>query len=1003
MATDMERLIVSLEARTKAFENALIKANTTAQKQLRNIEKKFADTNKKLELKPQSGGGFGGFGGFGKVAGVALAAREVQKYADAWTEAGNKIAAASQISGRQARSLSELNRIATTTRSGITETVDLYSKLLMATKDVAKSEEEVARATEIVNKSFKAGGQSAAAQASGILQLGQALGSGVLQGDELRSLRESAPVLLQSIAKEFGVTIAGLKDLGAEGQLTSDRVFKAILAGAPQIEKAFSSTNATIGDSFTLLGNSLSELAGKFNDATGVGGSVSKFVGEDLVGAISQLSDALDKISKGGGGDFLERIATALATIQKLANDIGKAAGDATGLSSVGPALGLGGSSSTISSFLSGMEGLVKAYDQIEALNGAFDEFRGSIQEMKPEAVQAFDELQKQLNKGTIDADAARVAIDALFGDDPMFGRIKTRFEPLLNALKSVEAEAKAARDSLAAMNGDGSMNGAGYGRGNGAAEVEARKEKRFLEDRNADAKRTEIQKDIDTRADAILKAAEKIGVTMTEAAAKIQAKGEIAAETAAKSSAASASSAMDLIKKFEGFIAKPKYDVNALRVGYGSDTVTLDDGSVKKVTQGITVSLEGATRDLARRIEEFQTGIKSDIGSDTFNSFSEEQQAVLTSIAYNYGSLPDRIIEAIKNGTTADVYAAIKGLGSDNGGINRGRRNSEAEMFIGDAPAGIKKGIDSQEDFAKRMEEQRQYIAALQAETGIRATLNPLVNDYGLAMSTVQAAQQLLTEAQKEGTAAGLELTDVQQLLYGDLSRLSPAALAQAMAMRELATQTGQAEAAGERLSVSQEKLSEKLQESSALGKDVLGGFIRDLRDGKSATEALAGALDKVADKLLDMALNSLFDGGGGSGSGGGILGGLFAGIGSIFGFKDGGVAARGKPLKRFAGGGVSKTAAIFGEAGPEAAVPLPDGRRIPVDLRTSGIPNKGGGQETINVVLQDDSGRMAEIADQRIQTSSGTIVRVAVQQSRKAIKGDMPGLMANAQARSL
>lgn len=80
--------------------------------------------------------------------------------------------------------------------------------------------------------------------------------------------------------------------------------------------------------------------------------------------------------------------------------------------------------------------------------------------------------------------------------------------------------------------------------------------------------------------------------------------------------------------------------------------------------------------------------------------------------------------------------------------------------------------------------------------------------------------------------------------------------------------------------------------------------------------------------------------------GSGGGVAGSLLSGIGSFFGFADGGVAAYGRPvaLPRFAGGGISNSATIFGEAGPEAAVPLPDGRRIPVEMR-------GGGGHTIIV----------------------------------------------------
>ncbi|TGS09320.1 phage tail tape measure protein, partial [Mesorhizobium sp. M4B.F.Ca.ET.190.01.1.1] len=112
-----------------------------------------------------------------------------------WTEAGNKIAASAVVSGRSARSLDDLNKIATDTRSGLTETVDLYAKLLRATAGVAKNEQQVADATEIVNKAFKAGGAEASEQAAGILQLSQALSSGILQGDELRSIRENAPII----------------------------------------------------------------------------------------------------------------------------------------------------------------------------------------------------------------------------------------------------------------------------------------------------------------------------------------------------------------------------------------------------------------------------------------------------------------------------------------------------------------------------------------------------------------------------------------------------------------------------------------------------------------------------------------------------------------------------------------------------------------------------------------------------------------------------------------
>jgi hypothetical protein len=310
-----------------------------------------------------------------------------------------------------------------------------------------------------------------------------------------------------------------------------------------------------------------------------------------------------------------------------------------------------------------------------------------------------------------------------------------------------------------------------------------------------------------------------------------------------------------------------------------------------------------------------------------------EKQQAALTSIAYNYGSLPDRIVAAIKTGNQATVVQAIRGLGADNGGVNRDRRNTEADLFLGGAPSGVRKAVKGQDRFGNSLEDTQREIDLLNKQAEALGLVNPLVEDYGYAVTKAEIKQRLLNDAQENGIEVTPEL---------------------AAKIATLADKYAKASAAGEQLQDSQGKLVHSMEQSSAFGKDVLGGFISDLRDGKSATEALGNALDKVADKLLDMALNSLFDGKGKPGGGGGILGGLFS---FLFPFANGGIARNGKPvpLKKFASGGVSRTAAIFGETGrAEAAVPLPDGRRIPVDLRTPDIRRSSGGPAgggTINV----------------------------------------------------
>jgi len=177
--------------------------------------------------------------------------------------------------------------------------------------------------------------------------------------------------------------------------------------------------------------------------------------------------------------------------------------------------------------------------------------------------------------------------------------------------------------------------------------------------------------------------------------------------------------------------------------------------------------------------------------------------------------------------------------------------------------PASSKKkggGGSRQNDFAREVEQIKERTAALQVEMQVMSGLNPLVDDYGFAMEKALAAQELETAAKK----AGLQITP----------QLSAS-------INELATSYAQASVDAERLAESQDKARESAEEMKSLGKDVMSGFISDLRQGKSASEALAGALNKVADKLIDIALNSIFDGGGiggllGGGRSGGLLGGL-------------------------------------------------------------------------------------------------------------------------------
>lgn len=187
------------------------------------------------------------------------------------------------------------------------------------------------------------------------------------------------------------------------------------------------------------------------------------------------------------------------------------------------------------------------------------------------------------------------------------------------------------------------------------------------------------------------------------------------------------------LLKSAEGFVGKAHWDRNAYRVGYGSDTTTDANGRPSAVTPSTTVTEAGALRDLERRVKEFSDTVKRQVGADRYNAFSAPQQAALNSIAYNYGSLPERILHAVRTGSAQEIAAAVRSLGGDNGGINRKRRNREAGILESTPNTELdastqniaEQRLDAQKKFNDAIddenEKRRLSIAALTAENGLQ------------------------------------------------------------------------------------------------------------------------------------------------------------------------------------------------------------------------------------------------------------------------------------------
>lgn len=172
------------------------------------------------------------------------------------------------------------------------DTAAAVAKLGINARDAFTNMDEVIAFSELVNKSFVIGGAGAQEQSAAMLQLTQAMASGVLRGEELNSIFENAPGIIQSIAKYLDVPIGQIRTMASEGQITADIVKNAMFEAAGDIERNFSNMPKTWGQIWTGMKNkALSIFAPILNKLNQIANS-SKFesVSNGVIGALAAIA-----------------------------------------------------------------------------------------------------------------------------------------------------------------------------------------------------------------------------------------------------------------------------------------------------------------------------------------------------------------------------------------------------------------------------------------------------------------------------------------------------------------------------------------------------------------------------------------------------------------------------------------------------------------------------------------------------------------------------------------
>ncbi|MCP4934577.1 MAG: tape measure protein, partial [bacterium] len=253
MANPAARFVITATDKTK-------KAFNSVKRSLKGIRKSFS-------LAKAAAIGFTGY-----LTGRML--KSVAGLSDGWKQLSAQINLVTTSEEQSNRVREELLAISQRTRTDLSANANLYAKMARATKSLGVSEKDLLEITETIGKAMQISGASTVETTQSLRQLGQALASGVLRGDEFNSMMEGSPRLMQAVADSLGVTIGALREMAANGELTAKKLIEAFKGQGQKIAEEFKVLPKTFGDVFTVIKNDILAFVGAADEAEGASASI---------------------------------------------------------------------------------------------------------------------------------------------------------------------------------------------------------------------------------------------------------------------------------------------------------------------------------------------------------------------------------------------------------------------------------------------------------------------------------------------------------------------------------------------------------------------------------------------------------------------------------------------------------------------------------------------------------------------------------------------------------
>jgi len=317
-----ERLVVLLEARIADFERRMRQAEQSGTRTYQGLQRGSRSATRQMQadmartatsmhrsLASISGsiGSLGRlFAGGLSVAGIARLTRGYTQMADAAAQMHNALRVAGLEGAELSRVYEQLFRSAQRNSAPVNALVSLYSKLALTQNELGVTSDELIRFTDGIAVALKVAGTDATTASGALLQLSQALSGGVVRAEEFNSILEGTPTIAQAVArglKEAGGSVAELRKLVVDGEVSSTAFFRAFEVGSIELREQADATRSTVGQALTRIANSLVTVVGEFDEASGAS--------DHMARTISDLADGLDRFDAAGFAAKIQSIAEA--------------------------------------------------------------------------------------------------------------------------------------------------------------------------------------------------------------------------------------------------------------------------------------------------------------------------------------------------------------------------------------------------------------------------------------------------------------------------------------------------------------------------------------------------------------------------------------------------------------------------------------------------------------------------------------------------------------------